>query len=57
MPNTELSFSAEQQTAATWSDGMSSSTQVAQHYTSGNLLERLRALMQEDGADPDNPDC
>lgn len=28
---------------------------VAGHYASGDLLERLRAALLEDGADPDNP--
>ncbi len=34
---------------------MSNGNQVAQHYTSGDLLERLRKLMREDGVDPDHP--
>ena len=34
---------------------MSSTNLVAQHYTSGKLLERLRQLMQDDDADPDAP--
>ena len=34
---------------------MSSTNQVAQHYTNGKLLERLRQLMQDDDADPDAP--
>ena len=28
---------------------------VADHYTSGNLLERLKAALKSDGADPDHP--
>lgn len=34
---------------------MSVDDQIARHYTSGNLLERIRTALAEMGADPDHP--
>lgn len=34
---------------------MNAESDISGHYASGDLLERLRAALREDGADPDNP--
>ena len=34
---------------------MSATPDVSAHYTSGHLLERLRAALVADGVDPDHP--
>jgi sarcosine/dimethylglycine N-methyltransferase len=34
---------------------MTTASAVTQHYTRGNLLERLRAALREEGIDPDRP--
>lgn len=34
---------------------MTNPSAIAQHYTRGNLLERLRAALRDDGIDPDRP--
>lgn len=34
---------------------MTADREIAAHYTRGNLLDRLKAALKEDGADPDRP--